>query len=87
MSQTPNKIHLHIEELSLPGYSPAERRAFIAALERELACRGAAGTLTGAQAGSHQIVRINAPDLRPESVAKSAATSLPPVARRGGGRP
>lgn len=87
MSQTPRKIHLHIEQLSLPGYSPAERRAFIAALERELAGRGAAGTLTGAQAGNHEIVRIDAPDLRPESVAKSAATSLTPEARRGGGRP
>ena len=29
------KIHLHIEHLSLPGYSPAERRAFVASLEQE----------------------------------------------------
>ena len=36
------KIHLHIEHLSLPGYSPAERRAFVAALEQELAKRAGA---------------------------------------------
>lgn len=81
------KIHLHIDHLSLPGYTPAERRAFIAALERELASRmgtGSPGTMQGA---SLKTLHANAADLRPKSVARSAAASLNPGPKRSGGRP
>ena len=74
------KIHLHIEQLSLPGYTPAERRAFIAALERELAMR----TPGDPAMTSHAVLRINAQNLRPELLAEktvqgfagNASTSL-----------
>jgi hypothetical protein len=81
------KIHLHIDHLSLPGYTPADRRAFIAALERELASRSAAGTLSSAQAGSQKIIRTSAPDLRPESVARNTVSSLNLSTKRGAGQP
>lgn len=74
-----SKIHLHIEQLSLPGYSPAERRALVAALERELAARlGAAGHSGELQSGQHGVIRVAAPDLRPQSVARGAIASLTP---------
>ena len=81
------KIHLHIEHLSLPGYSPAERRAFIAALERELAGRAATGSLDNTQDASHKALHVKTTDLRPETVARSAITGLNIGAKRGGGRP
>ena len=81
------KIHLHIDHLSLPGYTPAERRAFIAALERELASRAATGSLDNTQGASHKALHVNATDLRPETVARSAITGLNLGAKRGGGRP
>jgi hypothetical protein len=83
----PRKIHLHIEHLSLPGYTPAERRAFIAALERELASRMVTGSLDTMQDASHKALHVKAADLRPESVAKSAINSLDLGPKRGGGRP
>ncbi len=81
------KIHLHIDHLSLPGYTPAERRAFIAALERELTSRAATGSLDNTQGASHKAMHVNAADLRPETVAKSAINSLDLGPKRGGGRP
>ncbi len=83
MSPTPSKIHLHIEQLSLPGYSPAERRAFIAALERELA--GRLAVPANAAPAARETLRLNAPDLRPESVARQAVSVLAPSGRRNGG--
>lgn len=81
------KIHLHIEHLSLPGYSPAERRAFIAALERELAGSIATGALNMARDASQRIVQGTAADTRPETVARSAVASLNLGTTRGRGRP
>ena len=81
------KIHLHIEHLSLPGYSPAERRAFIAALERELAGSNATGALNMARDASQRIVQGNAADTRPETLARSAVASLNLGTTRGRGRP
>ena len=81
------KIHLHIEHLSLPGYTPAERRAFIAALERELTSRAATGSLDNTQGASHKAMHVNAADLRPETVARSAITGLNLGTKRGGGQP
>ena len=81
------KIHLHIDHLSLPGYTPAERRAFIAALERELAGRAATGSLDNTQDASHKALHVKTTDLRPETVARSAITGLNIGAKRGGGRP
>lgn len=74
-----SKIHLHIEQLSLPGYTPAERRAFIAALERELAGRSTpSSTSSELQSGKHEVIRISSPDLRPQSVARGTIASLTP---------
>ena len=81
------KIHLHIDHLSLPGYTPAERRAFIAALERELASRAATGSLDNTQGASLKTLHASATDLRPESVARSAINSFNLSLKRGGGRP
>ena len=80
------KIHLHIDHLSLPGYSPAERRAFIAALQRELASHSAAGTPAAAQLAKREAVRVNSLDLRPETVAKNAVAGLNLGSKHAGGR-
>jgi hypothetical protein len=80
------KIHLHIEHLSLPGYSPAERRALIAALERELA-GSVAGNAMLPRSAERQTVRVNAPDLQPQSVARSSVLGLDLGGKNGGGRP
>jgi hypothetical protein len=72
-----SKIHLHVEQLSLPGYTPAERREFIAALERELAIGVAStGMPREAQSREHDVVRVTSPDLRPQSLARSTALGL-----------
>jgi hypothetical protein len=89
-----SKILLHIERLSLPGElgnSPAARRAFLAALEREIAaCVAAEGTATIASTGPTQrdAVRLSTTDLRPQSVARAAASGLGLGAAKsdGGGR-
>ncbi|MBL8416844.1 MAG: hypothetical protein JNN31_01270 [Dechloromonas sp.] len=80
------KIHLHIDHLSLPGYTPSERRAFIAALERELSSRMASGSLDTIQAASLKALHASAVDLRPEGVARSAVTSLNLGQKQRGGR-
>ncbi|MBS1144031.1 MAG: hypothetical protein H6R14_1437 [Proteobacteria bacterium] len=82
-----SKIHLHIEELSLPGYTPAERRAFVAALERELAGRCVTGSLHDSHSANHKTLCANTADLSPESVARSAVTSFDLGPNQGGGRP
>lgn len=79
-----SKIHLHIEQLSLPGYTPAERRALLAALKRELAATGGATPFSD---GKRDVLRVSAPDLRPQSVAGQVAHSLKPGGKSGGGRP
>jgi len=72
-----SKIHLHIEQLSLPGYTPAERREFIAALERELATGMAStGMRRETQSRKQEVVRVTSPDLRPQSLARSTALGL-----------
>lgn len=71
-----SKIHLHIEELSLPGYTPAERRAFIAALERELAGNLANAMERESLPEKHGDIRVTAPDLRPQSLARSTVQGL-----------
>jgi hypothetical protein len=71
------KIHLHIDQLGLPGYTPAERREFIAALERELATRMASTAMPReAQSRKHEVVRVTSPDLRPQSLARSTVLGL-----------
>jgi hypothetical protein len=80
-----SKIHLHIEHLSLPGYTPAERRAFIAALERELAASGQAGNKSLPRVANHDSLRVSTTDLRPQTVAKNAVAGMLP-GRKGGGR-
>lgn len=80
------KIHLHIENLSLPGYSPAERRAFIAALEREVAA-SVTGNTAPLRSANQQAVRVTTPDLQPQSVARSTVRSLKLGGINGGGRP
>ena len=80
------KIHLHIEHLSLPGYSPAERRAFVAALERELA--SSVTGITKLPNSTHQpAVRLTTPDLQPQSVARTTVRSLKLGGKTSGGRP
>lgn len=62
-------LHLHIDSLSLPGGTPAQQRAFVAALEKALAARlsaadtpapsHAAGRVdTFAAAGAADTVRV-----------------------------
>lgn len=80
-----SKIHLHIEQLSLPGYTPAERRALLAALERELAAT--VGGATPSADSQHQALRVNAPDLRPQTVARQVVHGLKPGGKNGGSRP
>ncbi len=79
------KIHLHIEHLSLPGYTPVERRAFIAALERELAASGIAGNTSLPHRANSDSLRVSSPDLRPQTVARNAVAAMLP-GRKGGGR-
>jgi len=79
------KIHLHIEHLSLPGYTPAERRAFVAALEREIAASGIAGNASLPRRDNSESLRVNTPDLRPQTVARNAVAGMLP-GRKGGGR-
>jgi hypothetical protein len=72
-----SKIHLHIEELSLPGYTPAERRAFVAALEKELVTRlTSTSDPRELQPEKQGVLRVTSPDLRPQSVAHSAIAGL-----------
>lgn len=80
-----SKIHLHIEQLSLPGYTPAERRALLAALERELAATD--GSVMPAADSQRQALKVNAPDLRPQTVARHVVHGLKPGGKIGGGRP
>ena len=70
--------------LSLPAMSLG---AFIAALERELVGRTATGSLDNTQDASHKALHVNAADLRPETVARSAITGLNLGTKRGGGQP
>jgi hypothetical protein len=70
-----SKIHLHIDSLSLPGYSPADRRAFLAALEREMAARVQKGATAPANA-HREAVRVSTTDLRPHSVAQNIARNV-----------
>jgi len=79
-----SKIHLHIEQLSLPGYTPAERRALLAALQRELA---AASSTTPPADSQRQAMQVSAPDLRPQTVARQVVQGLKPGGKSGGGRP
>jgi hypothetical protein len=72
-----SKIHLHIEQLSLPGYTPAERRAFVAALERELiTCLAPSDVPRELQSEQRRLLRVTSPDPRPQSVARSAVVGL-----------
>ncbi len=79
------KIHLHIEHLSLPGYSPAARRAFVAALEREVAA-SVTGDVTLSRNTNQQAVRVTTPDLQPQSVARSTVRSLKLGGKTSGGQ-
>lgn len=79
------KIHLHIEHLSLPGYTPAERRAFVAALEHELAASAMAGNASLPRRANSDALRVTTPDLRPQTVARNAVAGMLP-GRKGGGR-
>lgn len=79
------KIYLHIEHLSLPGYTPAERRAFVAALERELAASGMAGNTSLPRLANSESRHVSTPDLQPWAVAKNVVAGMLP-GRKGGGR-
>jgi hypothetical protein len=80
-----SKIRLHIAQLSLPGYSPAERQAFLAALERELASgSGVAGNARSPHIVHRDDVRVTATDQRPQTVARQAVAGLKPGAKDGG---
>ncbi|MGB4063071.1 MAG: hypothetical protein WBK19_04535 [Azonexus sp.] len=78
------KIHLHIEHLSLPGYTPAERRAFVTALERELAASGLAGNTSLPRQANHESLRVSTPDLQPRTVARNAVAGMIPGRKVGG---
>lgn len=80
------KIHLHIEHLSLPGYSPAERRAFVAALERELAA-SVTGNSKLPNSTHQKAVRLTTPDLQPQSVARTTVRGLKLGGKTSGGQP
>lgn len=80
------KIHLHIEHLSLPGYSPAERRALMAALEREVAA-SVTGNTTVPHSTNQLAVRLTTPDLQPQSVARNTVLGLKLGGKTSGGRP
>jgi hypothetical protein len=79
------KIHLHIDQLSLPGYTPAERRTFVAALERELAA--SAGNATTPHSANRDALRVSTADRRPESAARNAIAGLNLGGKAGGGKP
>lgn len=71
------KVHLHIEQLSLPGYTPAERRDFVAALERELlTCLSAPDVPRELQPEKRGVLRVTSPDQRPQAVAHSTIAGL-----------
>ena len=71
------KIHLHIENLSLPGYTPAERRALVAALERELVTSLAStGGRQDQATRKQEVLRVTSHDLHPQSVAHGAIAGL-----------
>jgi len=78
------KIHLHIEYLSLPGYSPAERCAFVAALERELAASGMTGNPSPPPLANSGSLRVHTPDLKPRIVAQHVVAGIIPGQKRGG---
>jgi len=78
------KIHLHIEQLSLPGYTPAERREFIAALEQELSASGIADNTAMPRLANHESMRVNTPDLRPQTVARNAVLGMNSGIKSGG---
>lgn len=68
-------LHMHIERLSLPGYTATERRAFLAALEREIVARVQKGATAPANA-HRETVRVSTTDLHPNSVARNVAQGL-----------
>jgi hypothetical protein len=70
------KIHLHIEHLSLPGYTPAERRAFVAALEQELAKRAGAADFQPTIARSVGNLQIKTSNTTPAMQAQAIGRAL-----------
>jgi len=70
------KIHLHIEQLSLPGYSPAGRRAFVAALEQELAKRAGAANFQPTIARSVGHFQIKTSNTTPAMQAQAIGRAL-----------
>lgn len=69
-----SRIRLHIETLSLPGSTAAERRAFVAALEQELARKLVSGMPDASLA--HEVVRVRSPQAGPRSAARSVADGV-----------
>ncbi len=71
------KVHLHIEQLSLPGYTPGEQRDFVAALERELmTCLSSPDVPRQLQAEKRGVLRVTSPNQRPQAVARSTIAGL-----------
>lgn len=71
-----SKIHLHINHLSLPGYSLAERRAFIAALEQEVANRRGNAKMATSTVASTDTMRVTSVSSQPTSQAQAIARAL-----------
>ncbi|PKO82240.1 MAG: hypothetical protein CVU19_02735 [Betaproteobacteria bacterium HGW-Betaproteobacteria-13] len=83
-----SKLHLHIEHLSVPaGFSPAQQRAYLAALEQQLAASIASGTLPtlpGSTASSLKVTTTD--DMQATNLARKTVAALAPTPAEGSPR-
>ncbi|AWI74329.1 hypothetical protein CEW83_03090 [Parazoarcus communis] len=85
-----SKFHLHIDHLSLPpGFSPAQQRDYIAALEQQIAARIASGVSASSLVPARSSVKTGSTaDLRAETLARTTVEALnikPPAGGTGTG--
>jgi hypothetical protein len=83
-----SKLHLHIEHLSVPaGFSPAQQRAYIAALEQQLVASIASGalpTMSGSAASNLKLAATD--DLQATNLARKTVAALIPTPAEGSPR-
>jgi hypothetical protein len=68
-------LHVHIERLSLPGYTQAQSQRFVAVLNRAIAEFSAARGLASMTGGEH-LARLDAGRLRAGATPEEAARQL-----------
>jgi len=83
-----SRLHLHIEHLSVPaGFSPAQQRAYIAALEQQLAASIASGTLPTVPGATACNVKVTATDdMQAANLARKTVAALAPTPAEGSPR-